>query len=109
MKYKKVPKELIRNWFKDKMNFSLSNEQLNDLCSQIDNQAKIKRVREMKNPTILMNDKDLETFIKEVEAKVNNFKVGEHPTYAGIPIVEAKHIEQGTFIIYDNIVDKLFN
>ena len=40
MQYKKVPKELISNWFKEKMNFSLNNEQLNDLCSQIDNQVK---------------------------------------------------------------------
>lgn len=39
MQYKKVPKELISNWFKEKMNLSLNNEQLNDLCSQIDNQA----------------------------------------------------------------------
>ena len=39
MQYKKVPKELISNWFKEKMNFSLNNEQLNDLCSQIDNQV----------------------------------------------------------------------
>jgi hypothetical protein len=75
----------------------------------IDYQLKMKRIREMKNPTILMNNKDLETFVEEVEAKVNNFKVGNNPTYAGIPLREAKHIEKGTFIIYDNIVDKLFN
>lgn len=42
---KKIPKELINNWFKDKMNFSLNNEQLNDLCLKIDNYAKINFVR----------------------------------------------------------------
>ena len=54
MKYKKAPKELIRNWFKDKMNFSLSNEQLNDLCSQIDNQAKINYTRCCKSDSELL-------------------------------------------------------
>ena len=66
-------------------------------------------VREMKNPTILMNDKDLETFIEQVENQVNNFKVGKHSKYEGIPIIGRKQIEQGKFIIYDEVVDKLFN
>ena len=38
-------KELISNWFMDKMNLSLNTEQLNDLCSKIDNQARINFVR----------------------------------------------------------------
>tara|TARA_R110000787_G_scaffold233593_2_gene340517 strand:+ start:365 stop:604 length:240 start_codon:yes stop_codon:yes gene_type:complete len=75
----------------------------------IEHQSKTKEVREIKNPTIVMNDKDLETFVEQVENQVNNLKVGKHPKYEGIPIIEAKHIEQGTFIIYDNNVDELFN
>ena len=66
-------------------------------------------VGKMKNPTILMNDKDLETFIKQVENQVNNFKVGKYPKYEGIPIISRKQIEQGKFIIYDQAVDKMFN
>jgi len=45
MKYQEIPKELISNWFTEKMKFSLNTEQLNDLCSQIDNHAKINFVR----------------------------------------------------------------
>lgn len=45
MKYKKIPQELISNWFMDKMQFSLNKEQLNDLCSQIDNHVKINYTR----------------------------------------------------------------
>ena len=45
MKYKKVPQELISNWFIDKMQFSLNKEQLNNLCSQIDNHVKINYTR----------------------------------------------------------------
>lgn len=70
---------------------------------------RIAEVRKIKNPTVVMNDKDLETFIKKIEAKVNNFKFGDNPTYEGIPIVGRKEIEQGKFFIYDGIVDKLFN
>lgn len=76
---------------------------------EIEHQLRIKKVREMKNPTILMSEKDLETFIRELESKVNNFRAGENLTYRGMPIVTGKHIEQGTLIIYDDIVDKLFN
>ncbi len=67
-------------------------------------QLKIKKVREMKNPTILMNKTDFETFKKEVEAKVNNFKVGENPTYEGVPIKTKDFIEQGNIIIYDDVM-----
>ena len=76
---------------------------------QIIHQLKIKKVREMKNPTILMNTKDLETFVKQVETKVNNFKVGSNPTYAGLPIKTNKIIRRGELIIYDDYPDKLFN
>lgn len=45
MKYQEIPKELISNWFMDKMQFSLNSEQLNDLCLQIGNHAKINFIR----------------------------------------------------------------
>ena len=75
----------------------------------IRNSIKIARVKEMKNPTIVMNDKDLETFIKKAESEVNNLIIGDNPTYEGIPIIGLKHIEKGKFIVYDGIVDELFN
>lgn len=80
-----------------------------DMEEIIINSMKIARVKEMKNPTIVMNDKDLETFIKQVESQVNNLNIREHPKYEGIPIIGRKQIEQGKFIIYDGIVDKMFN
>ncbi len=76
---------------------------------KLQHQLKMQKVREMKNPTIVMNDKDLETFIKQVENQVNNLKVGEHPKYEGIPIIGRKQIEQGKYFIYDEIGDKMFN
>ena len=45
MKYQEIPKELISNWLLEKMQFSLNTEQLNDLCLQIDNHAKINFIR----------------------------------------------------------------
>ena len=69
----------------------------------IRNAIREKSVKEMRNPTILMNNKDLKTFIKQVEIQVCNFKVGKHPRYEGIPIVGGIHIEQGKFIIYDEL------
>jgi hypothetical protein len=71
---------------------------------KLQHQLKMQKVREMKNPTILMNTKDLETFIKQVEAQVNNFKVGTPPTYEGLPIIAIEHIEQGNIIIYDDVM-----
>ena len=50
-----------------------------------------------------MNKTDFETFKKEVEAKVNNLKVGENPTYEGIPIKTKDFIEEGNIIIYDDV------
>ncbi len=56
----------------------------------------------MKNPTILMNPKDLEAFVEQVEAQVHNLKVGKNPMYQGIPISANEYIEEGNLIIYDD-------
>ncbi len=76
---------------------------MTDTDEKLQHQLKMQKVREMKNPTILMNTKDLETFIKQVEAQVNNFKVGTPPTYERLPIIAREHIEQGNIIIYDDV------
>ena len=68
-------------------------------------QLTIKKIREMKNPTILMNGEDFESFKKEVESKVNNLKVGKNPTYEGISIMVRDFIEQGNLIVYDDVDD----
>ncbi len=70
---------------------------------QIKQQLRQKKIREMKNPAILMNDIDFENFKKEVESKVVNFKVGENPTYEGIPIKVNEFIEKGNIIVYDDV------
>jgi len=62
-----------------------------------------RKVLKMKNPTILLNKTDFENFKKEEEIKVNNLKIGEDPTFEGIPIKIDNYIKQGTIIIYDNI------
>jgi len=77
--------------------------------ANIKHQLKVKKVREMKNPTILMNEKDFENFKKEVESKINDFKVGDNPSYEGVPILTACHIEQGNILIYDCVVSTYCN
>ena len=74
---------------------------------EIIQQLKIERIRGMKNPTILMNDKDFEKLKKEIESKVSNFKVGENPTYNGIPIIVRNYLEEGHMLFYDNSIIKL--
>tara|TARA_R110000851_G_scaffold203920_1_gene355823 strand:- start:267 stop:560 length:294 start_codon:yes stop_codon:yes gene_type:complete len=71
------------------------------------NAIREKAVKKMINPTILMNNKDLKTFMKQIEIQVRNFKVGKHPRYEGIPIIGGIHIKQGKFIIYDEINDDI--
>ena len=64
---------------------------------------KVKNVREMKSPVIVMNTKDFDCFKKEIESKMVNFEVGVNPTYEGIPIITKDHIEQGNVFIYDDV------
>ena len=73
-----------------------------EVDKKLRHQLKIEKVREMKNPTILMNKTDFEKFTKEVEAKVNIFKVGDNPTYEDLPIKTKSFIKQGDIIIYDD-------
>jgi hypothetical protein len=66
-------------------------------------ELKKNKVREMKNPNILMNTKDLEIFLKEIEDKVSNFQPIENPDYMGVPIKARDYIQKGDLIIYDNV------
>jgi hypothetical protein len=61
-----------------------------------------KKIREMKNPTILMNENDFNVFKKEVESKTT-VVVGNNPTYQGVPIKTSQTIEKGNFIVYDDV------
>jgi len=61
-----------------------------------------KKIREMKNPTILMNENDFEDFKKEVESKTT-LKVGNTPTYEGIPIKTSDMIQKGNVFVYDDV------
>lgn len=62
---------------------------------------KVEKVRAMKNPIILMNIEDFESFKNELESKIANFKVGDKPTFAGVPIKPTDSILKGTFTVYD--------
>ena len=61
-----------------------------------------KKIREMKNPTILMNETDFEVFKKEVESKTT-VVVGNNPTYQGVPIKTSQTIEKGNLIVCDDV------
>ena len=62
------------------------------------------RIREMKNPKILINTKHFEDFEKEIQAKVTNFKTGDNPTYEGIPIIKNDFVQPGNIFIYDDVL-----
>lgn len=68
----------------------------------IDEQIKIARIQEMKEPNILMNDKDLEFLESKLKNQVNNFKIADNPKYRGLPIKTHKHLQMGRIIVYDN-------
>jgi len=70
---------------------------------KIRHELSIKKVREMRNPKILMNSEDFTAFKIELESKVTNFKVGDKPTYEGIPIVVRDYVDKGTIIVFDDI------
>lgn len=66
-------------------------------------QLKLAKVRQMKNPTIVMNNVDFDNFKNELALKVIGLKVGENPTFNGIPIKIREYIQSGNVIIYDDI------
>ena len=69
---------------------------------KIKQEVRLSKIREMKKPTILMNETDFENFKNEVESKVVNLKLGDNPKYAGIPIKTCRIVEKGTVIVYDD-------
>lgn len=71
---------------------------------KIKQQLRQQKIREMKNPTILMNETDFNNFFKVIESKVVDFKVGVNPTYEGIPIKFNYLMERGSVIVYDDIL-----
>lgn len=79
----------------------------NKMDDKISHQLRIKKIREMKNPTIVMNKTDFENFKKDVESKVVNLKVGLNPTYEGIPIKTSDIIERGNIVVYDDVLQFL--
>ena len=50
-----------------------------------------------------MNSNDFDAFKKELESKLQNFNVGENPTYQGVPIKTSSIVEKGNIIVYDDI------
>jgi hypothetical protein len=63
-----------------------------------------KKVREMKNPTILMNSIDFENFIKELETKIPDFEAKKDLTYEGVPVKAGNFIARGNVVIYDQVI-----
>lgn len=66
-------------------------------------QLRAKKISEMKNPTILMNKSDFDSFKERLESTVLNFKVGDKPTYQNIPIKVSTKIESGNIVVYDSL------
>ena len=69
---------------------------------KIREQLRIKKVREMKNPIILMNSDDFYAFKTELESTIKGYKVGENPTYEGVPIKVTDIVKRGNIVVYDD-------
>lgn len=65
-------------------------------------ELRTKKIREMKNPTILMNENDFEVFKNKIESKTT-IVVGNKPTYQGVPIKTNQIIEKGNIVVYDDV------
>ena len=60
-----------------------------------------KKIKDMKNPTILMNNNDFECFKKQVELKTN-INIGDNPLYQGVPIKTSSLVDEGHIYVYDD-------
>lgn len=65
-------------------------------------ELRAKKIREMKKPTILMNENDFEVFKKQIESKTT-VAVGNNPTYEGVPIKTNNIIQRGNVVVYDDV------
>lgn len=66
-------------------------------------ELKIKKIREMKRPTILMNDNDFEDLKNEIESKTTIVFDADNPTYEGVPIKTNNIIQSGNIVVYDDV------
>jgi hypothetical protein len=69
--------------------------------NEIAHMLKITKIREMKNPVIVMNPLDFEEFKTKLELNNTNFIVSENPKFQGISIITRYHIEKGNIFIVD--------
>lgn len=65
-------------------------------------ELRTKKIREMKTPTILMNENDFEVFKNKIESKTT-IVVGNNPTYQGVPIKTSQIIEKGNVVVCDDV------
>lgn len=77
--------------------------------AEIIKQLKIEKIKAMKNPNILMNTTDFENLKKHVESTVENFKIGDPPTFNGFPITLRDYMQEGKVFIIDIPIPKLQN
>jgi|GEM_PF-2263818 len=77
--------------------------------NRIKQQLKIKKVRKMKKPIILMNSDDFDSFKQKLESTIQNYKTSKCPTYEGIPIKTNNVIERGCIVVYDDVFNCLTN
>lgn len=68
---------------------------------KLSQKLKCSKVREMKNPTLLLHEKDFEKIKVYLETHCVN--VGCEPIFGGIPIEIRDIVEEGGCVIYDKI------
>lgn len=72
------------------------------MIDKITEQLRIKKVGEMKKPTIIMNPDDFNTLKTELESTITGFELSDILSYSGVPIKTNNIVETGNVVVYDD-------
>ena len=72
-------------------------------------EIKIKAIREMKEPQILMHPDDLKELIQSNKDSIRNHSTLNHFAYANIPIKGNEYVKRKSFIVIDAFKQSLVN
>ena len=72
---------------------------------QIRSELRQKKISEMKQPIILMNESDFQKFKSYIESNTNII-IGDSLKYDGVPIRINNTVQEGEIVVYDCIFDK---
>ena len=79
---------------------------MNKMDDKIREQLSLDKIKDFKNPTILMNSVDFNRFKEDLESNIVNYHLDEYNAfYMDIPIKKSQIPKVGEIIIYDNLFE----